>query len=561
MISLFRFPSSRRPLRIETPLGADALALLELDGHEGVSELFAFRLRLAADRFAEVPFEKLLGQGVALHVVASDLGERTLHGIVTQLERQQDDEELAYFEAVVEPQLKLWTLRHQCRIFQQQSTPEILAAVLDGMEFRLELSGDYLARDYTTQYNESDFAFAARLMEEEGLFFFFEHQNDAHTLVITDDVAHLPAPGLAETILFESDSGGVRQLPRIWEWTKRQRLTTTRFSSRDQCFELPKQTFDADADLEHEVRFGQVTHPLVCRDDEQERYVYPGEVARRFDGLTPSGGDRAGDVQHIFQEKDRAVRIPAQAAAAEALQAHGVSTALAVRPGGKFKLTQHGWGDGAYFTLRVEHQARMRLPARSSDEGLAFQYENRFTAIADGVPFRAPRQTPRPRIVGPQTATVTGPEGQEIFVDKYGRVKVLFPWDRNSPANADSSCWVRVAQFWAGPRFGAFFWPRIGHEVVVTFEDGDPDRPLIVGCVYNADNMPPLELPGDARLAGVKSCIFGGDPLTKFNALIFHDVPGSEYVQVHSETHAMTNSESDHFEYVPDTHYSFHGSF
>jgi type VI secretion system secreted protein VgrG len=561
MIPLFRFPSANRPLRIETPLGADALALLAVDGHEGVSELYSFRLRLAADRYTDVPFEKLLGQSVTVHIAASDLGARVIHGIVTQLERQQDDEELAYYLAVVEPQVKLATLSYQCRTFQQLSTPDILKKVLHGIDLKMELSGSYLSRDYTTQYNESDFAFASRLMEEEGLFYFFQHRDDGHTMVITDEVANVPPPGLSEIVLFEADSGGVREMPRVWQWTKRQQLVSTRFSTRDQCFEVPKQRFDADASLASDVKFGQTMHKMLPREDEQERYVYPGEVAQRFDGLTPSGGNRADDLNHIYTEKDRAVRLAAEAAAVEALTANGVSTSLAIVPGRKFQLTQHSWGDGKYFALRVEHRAEIRLPARSSDDGLAFTYENKFTALADGMPYRTPRRTPKPRIVGPQTATVTGPDGQEIFVDKYGRVKVLFPWDREHAADADSSCWVRVAQFWAGKRFGAFFWPRIGQEVVVTFEDGDPDRPLIIGSVYNADNMPPLELPDESQLAGIKSCIFGGDPLVKFNALIFHDVPGHEFVQVHSETHAMQNSESDHYEYVPDTHYSFHGSF
>jgi type VI secretion system secreted protein VgrG len=561
MISLFRFPAADRPLRIDAPLLPDALALLELRGHEAVSELYAFELRLAADRYTDVPFEKVLGKPVTLRIAPTDLGERIIHGIVTRLERQQDDEELAYYVATVEPLLKLWTLRTQCRIFQQLSTPDILSLVLNGIDFKLQLSGTYLSRDYTTQYNETDFAFACRLMEEEGLFYFFEHSADGHTLIICDDVASLPAPGLLDTVLFEADRGGVRAIPRVWQWNKWQQLVTTRFTSRDQCFELPQQRFDADAGLAPEAKIGTNTHKLVVRDDEQEAYAYAGEVARRFDGLTPSGGDQAADLQHIFTEKDRAMRLQAEAAAASALQATGTSTSLAMLPGHKFMLAQHGWGNGNYFTLRVEHVATMRMPARASDEGFAFTYENRFTALADGMPYRAPRSTPRPRVLGPQTAMVTGPVGQEIYVDKYGRIKVQFAWDRINAADSGSSCWVRVAQSWAGPRFGAFFWPRIGHEVVVAFEDGDPDRPLVVGSVYNSANMPPLELPDNAQLTGIKSCIFGGDPLSQFNAVIFHDVPGKEYVQVHSETNAMTNTESDHYEYVPDTHYSFHGSF
>lgn len=561
MIPLFRFPAARRPLHIETPLGIDVLALIGLEGREAVSELFSFELRLVADRYTDFAFEKLLGQNATVRINSTELGSRTIHGVVTRLERQQDDDNLSYYAAILEPQLKLWTLRTQCRTFQQQSTPDILKVVLDGIDFKLQLSGSYLSRDYTTQYNESDFAFASRLMEEEGLFYFFEHQDDAHTLVICDDVANLPAPGLSETLLFEADSGGLRSMPRVWRWSKRQQLVTTRFATRDQCFELPQQRFDAETAVTDELKIGANMHKLHCREDDQESYTYPGEVARRFDGLTPSGGDRAGDLQNIFSEKDRAVRLQAERAAVEALQSSGTSTSLVLLPGHKFALAGHGWGDGKYFALEVTHKAEMRMPALSSDEPIAFTYENAFSALADGQAFRAPRKTPRPRIWGPQTAIVTGPAGQEVFCDKYGRVKVQFAWDRNHAADADSSCWVRVAQFWAGKRYGAFFWPRIGHEVVVAFEDGDPDRPLIVGSVYNAANMPPLEMPSEVERTGIKSCIYGGDPMLQFNAVIFHDSPGQEYIQMHSETHAMQNSESDHYEYVPATHYSFHGSF
>ena len=148
----------------------------------------------------------------------------------------------------------------------------------------------------------------------------------------------------------------------------------------------------------------------------------------------------------------------------------------------------------------------------------------------------------------------------EIFCDKYGRVKIQFHWDREGKHDADSSCWVRVSQLWAGNRWGAFFWPRVGHEVVVTFVEGDPDRPLIVGSVYNAANMPPPDLPGEATVGGIKSCIFGGQPMLNFNALLFHDTPGHEFVQVHSEKNEIQHSESNKFHYVPHGQFSFHGS-
>ena len=156
---------------------------------------------------------------------------------------------------------------------------------------------------------------------------------------------------------------------------------------------------------------------------------------------------------------------------------------------------------------------------------------------------------------------MVGPPGAEIFLDKYGRVKVQFHWDRHGKNNVDSSCWIRVAQVWAGKRWGAFFWPRIGHEVVVVFEEGDPDRPLIIGSVYNAQNMPPMELPSAHTLGGIKSCIFTGSPGANFNAILFHDRPGEEYVHIHSEKHEMSNSETNRYQYVKKAQFNFHGDF
>lgn len=561
MNPLFRFPIANRPLRIETPLGSDFFAVTSVVGREGLSELYEFRVELVADRYSAFDFPQVLGQAATLRIAAPESGERIIHGLVTELAHTADDETLARYSLTVAPKLWMWNLKAQCRIFQQLSVPEILEKVLDGIEHQLKLSGVYRPRDYCVQYNETDFAFASRLMEEEGLFYYFEHRDDGHALIITDDVANLPDANLTDTLLFEPDLGGKRSLARIWKWCKRQQLTTTRYALRDQCFELPGQTFDTDAALVEDVQVGPFKHSLACNEDEREVYYYPGVAAKWFDGVNPSGGDRAADLQNIYEEKDRLARLHAESAAVSAIEAGGTSNALLLQPGQKFFLARHGWGDGKYLVRSVEHRASLRLPTRSGDEEVAFKYENDFVALPDQLPFRAPRTTPSPRIDGLQTAIVTGPSGQEIFCDKYGRIKVQFPWDRQGKLDADSSCWVRVAQFWAGKRFGAFFWPRIGHEVVVAFEDGDPDRPLIIGSTYNAANMPPLDMPDDAKLTGIKSCIYGGDPMKNFNAVVFHDVPGSEYVQVHSETHASQNSESDHFEFVPDTHYSFHGSF
>src|SRR5262249_34785087 len=212
-------------------------------------------------------------------------------------------------------------------------------------------------------------------------------------------------------------------------------------------------------------------------------------------------------------------------------------------------LARHFDADGAYLLTRVEHTARLTVRPgddQGDDEAAShLTYENRFGCVPIGLPYRPPRIVPRPVISGVQTAPVVGPRGGELFCDKYGRVKVQFHWDREGKKDGDSSCWVRVAQPWAGRRWGAFFWPRVGHEVVVAFEEGDPDQPLIVGSVYNAANMPPFVLPQNNMLAGLKSASVRGKAHENFNGIVFDDEKGREHLSIHSERHLTITSELD----------------
>ena len=245
--------------------------------------------------------------------------------------------------------------------------------------------------------------------------------------------------------------------------------------------------------------------------------------------------------------------------AAAALQITGESNCLQFEPGSKFSLVRHFDANGKYLLTSVDHSARLSAGFRSGDSAASLEYSNQFCCLPEQLPYRPGRITPRPVVHGVQTATVVGPKDSELFVDKYGRIKVQFHWDRDSQWNAASSCWIRVAQIWAGPAWGAFFWPRVGHEVVVTFVEGDPDQPLIIGSVYNAKNMPPVELPEHKTIAGIKSKIFEGDQSVKFNAIYIHDAPGKEYIQMHSETAEVQNCESSRFKLVPQAEFSFHG--
>ncbi|TMQ32333.1 MAG: type VI secretion system tip protein VgrG, partial [Planctomycetota bacterium] len=247
----------------------------------------------------------------------------------------------------------------------------------------------------------------------------------------------------------------------------------------------------ADKTIADSVQAGTVNHKeKVANNERLEIYDFPGEYAQRFDGIDKGGGEQPAELQKIFEDNKRTVGIRMQEETAPGIIINGESTCRQFVSGHKFSLTRHFNADGPYLLTTVQHLASSTVDYRSEDKA-GYRYENSFTAIPFAQPYRPRRVTPKPFVQGTQTAYVVGPAGEEIFTDKYGRVKVQFHWDREGKNNADSSCWVRVAQVWAGKRWGASFWPRIGQEVIVAFQEGDPDQPIIVGSVYNADQMPP----------------------------------------------------------------------
>ena len=552
-----------RPLRITTPLGIDVLLLTGMEGHAALSELFSFRLELVAPPLVSVPFDQLLGKEVHLEVdLPSDDGTRFFSGIVISISRLGQDKTFTRYEVQMAPQAWLLTRRVQSRIFQQQTVPEILAAVLVWPELKVDyvLSGEYPSRDYCVQYNESDFAFASRLMEEEGIYYYFMHSNDGHRMVVTDDAHRLPTVDTPDIVLFDPEPGVPRNSLRVNSWKKTQQICPATQTLWDQSFELPGKNLEATMSIRDSVKAGRVEHSLSTTALPLEVYQFPGGYAKWFDGVSPTGEDRPNDVPQVYQQNERIARLRNEETAADSLWIDGTGNCLSFFPGGRFTLMNHVDGDGRYVLTRVEHQAQCDPPYRSGDEKIPLNYSNRFRCLPEELPYRPPRLTPKPTIQGPQTAVVVGAQGQEIFIDKYGRIKVQFPWDRQGKNDGDSSCWIRVGQVWAGPHWGAFFWPRIGHEVIVAFEHGDPDQPIVVGSVYNAKNMPPVDLPDENKIAGIKSCSFGGDPTANFNGIVFHDVPGNEFTHVHSELNQMNNSENDRFQGVVQGDYQFQGN-
>jgi type VI secretion system secreted protein VgrG len=537
-----------RAIFIQTPLGPDALFLASFRGREQISQPFHFQLELMAENRQNVAFDKLLGQKVTISINLPDgKTKRFWNGICASLSQVGRDSTFTTYRMEVAPQLWLLSRRVQNRIFQYMSVPDILKKVLAGLEIKVELQGTFEARDYCVQYRESDFAFASRLMEEEGIYYFFKHADGSHAMVLGNSPMTHPAVLFAENAIYEELEGGNRPDMRVTRWEKFQEVRSGKVTLWDHCFELPGQHLDAERPTAESVNVGKVSHKLKLPANESlEIYEYPGGYARRFDGIDRSGGEQPAYLQKIFQDNKRTAAIRMEEEAAKAISVRGASNCRQFMTGHKFNLERHFDGDGAYVLTSVDHSASASAPTSGKDDGIV--YNNHFTCIPLSLPFRPPQATPRPQVAGLQSAVVVGPPGEEIFTDKYGRVKVQFHWDRQGKSNADSSCWIRVATIWAGKGYGVIHIPRIGQEVVVDFMEGDPDQPIIVGSVYNAEQMPPTNLPAHRMHSGLRSASYPGSG--GFNGMVCDDSKGVELVQVHSQFDMDTKVEHDLREHV-----------
>jgi len=535
------YTHAERPMRLTTPLGEDALLLAGMQAHEAISELFHFQLEMVAPNQNTVDFSRMLGAPITVEWDTGQGQMRYFNGITSRFSQAERTETMTRYTAEVVPRFWLLTRRARSRIFQHKTVPEILDTVLEGLDKRVSLLGTYEPRDYCVQYRETDFQFASRLMEEEGIFYFFEHTDSGHTLVLGDNVQAHPDMG---SVIYEELLGGTREEERVWRWEKTQELRSGKYTLWDHCFELPGKNLEANRTIIESVEAGPSHSFQVGGNDQLEIYDYPGGYAQRFDGVEPGGGDRASDIQKIFQDNQRTVDLRMQAEAAVGLVIDGGGNGQQLCAGFKFDLTRHFSDDGTYVLTSVDHVCRQPV-GTERQAASAFQYENRFRAIPAGLPFRPQRVTPAPVVRGSQTATVVGPDGEEIYPDKYGRVRVQFHWDREGQKDVNSSCWVRVATLWAGKQWGMVHIPRIGQEVVVDFLEGDPDRPIIVGSVYNADQMPPYELPANKTQSGVKSRSSKWGGSEDFNEIRFEDKAGSEEIFMHAQKDLTTEVEHD----------------
>jgi type VI secretion system secreted protein VgrG len=521
-----------RFLTVTTPLGDDLL-LRAFTARESLSRLFSFQLDLIATNETEIAFDKLLSQKITTHIQLPQEQERHFSGICSRVSEGHRDATFTYYQMDVVPEFWLLKLRSRSRIFQQMSVPDILKQVLRGLDVVYQIRGTFYPRDYCVQYDETDFNFASRLMEEEGIYYFFTHTSDSHQMVLANTPQSHPELQDPAPVEFETSEVGVRQMGRITEWRKRQTLGSGQFTLRDHCFELPDDPLEVSKTIPASVPAGQVEHRLrVGPSDRLEVYDFPGAYAQRFDGIDPGGGERPSDLQHIYEDNGRTVGIRMQEGVVPSVVISGGGHCRYLASGHKFTLANHPNGNGSYILTSVRHEATLAGDYRSS-MGLEMTYRNQFQCIPAAVAFRPARQSRKPIMRGTQTAVVVGPAGEEIFTDKYGRVKVQFYWDREGQHNADSSCWIRVGTAWASRQWGAIHIPRIGQEVVVAFEEGDPDQPIIVGCVYNAARMPPYLLPKRKMVSGVKSDTYPGGG--GYNEFVFDDTKSEELIRLHAQ--------------------------
>jgi type VI secretion system secreted protein VgrG len=506
--------SNNRRFTIETPLGPDVLLVQSFTGSEGLSQPFRFEVELLSED-PVIPFKRILGRRVTLSIALADGSTRYVNGMVSRFAQGGRDMQVTSYQAEIMPWLWFLTLRQDCRTFQDMTVPDILTSVFDELgffDYKSALRGDFAKQEYCVQYQETDFNFVSRLMEQHGIFYFFEHERGKHTLVLADaaDVHHA-CPGQTQA-QYARVMGELKHEDMITSWHVAEELRPGKYAIMDYHFETPH----ANLAVQDKSRVSEDAYDVF------ERLIYPGGHRDKAQG-------------------ERLVQLRREEEEATHRTIRGESTCRAFAAGYRFDLTHHYCDDmnTAYVLTEVHHEASTVTGYRSTSGWGGGTYSNSFTCIPLKVPYRPPRRTPTPRVRGLQTAFVVGPEGEEMYVDKYARVKVQFHWDRKGQGNERSSCWIRVAQLWAGTHWGALFLPRIGQEVIVDFLDGDPDRPIIIGRVYNADAMPPLELPKDQEWMGFISNRLGGGDC---HALLMYDhkSAGKVVMQSYGDMHART---------------------
>lgn len=512
---------NKRLFTFDSPLPPEQeLQLLSFSGREAISELFSFQAELISQD-ARIELKKLIGKKVTVGIALADGSTRYLSAHVSDFVHTGADGGVANYSAELVPWIWILSRRRDSRIFQDKTTEQIVKEVFDyyltlaDHEFRL--SQPLKPISYCTQYQESDLNFVLRMLEQEGLFFTFEHSKEGHRMIISDDSSILPQLERQPLIRYHSASV-TETADSITAWSSARRMQPTRLALKSFDYKQPANP--------HLVQLNSVN---------QQGEVGQYEVFE-YEGL------------YGYADSDeglRKARRRLEAIEVDGKTFHGKSNCRAMEPGRYFELSQHYDHDNdtpddrQFLLLSVTHWGRNNY-ANDGEAG----YGNSFTCIRRKIPFRPSLSTPRAGISGPQTAIVVGPPGEEIYTDELGRVKLQFHWDRNGEFNDQSSCWVRVAQSGASGGFGSIQIPRVGDEVVVVFLDGNPDRPLIMGSLYNSSNTPPWSLPANKTQSGFLTRSTKGKG-SNANFFRFEDKAGAEQIIMHAERNLDTEVEAD----------------
>ncbi|HDS9455920.1 TPA: type VI secretion system tip protein VgrG [Enterobacter asburiae] len=505
--------------RITVQLPVEGLLFWKLSGREAMSESFALTLTLLGTD-ARIDRSKLLGQPVTVTIPTQNLlTSRYINGKVTRVAVSAVEltgTRYAVYQLTVEPDL--WPMKRDrnLRIFQGQTVPQIVKTLLGEHQVNVEdkLTGSYRVWDYCVQYQESSLDFISRLMELEGIAYYFSHEADKHTLVLTDAATqHQPFSGYEVIPYHQTPSGGSTDEEGIGQWALEDSVTPGIYSLDDYDFRKPNAWL-----------FQAQQNPASPKPGSIDVYDWPGRFVE------------TGHAEFYARIRQERWQVEHQ-------QIQATATAAGIAPGHIFTLTNAPFfsDNGQYLVTAAGYHFEENRYASGEGETI---HRTDFTVIPASVSYRPAQSTAWPRTYGPQTAKVVGPQGESIWTDKYGRVKVKFHWDRLAKGDDTSSCWVRVSSAWAGQGYGGVQIPRVGDEVVVDFINGDPDRPIITGRVYNDASMPPWALPAAATQMGFMSRTKDGS-VDNANALRFEDKAGAEQVWLQAERNLDINVKND----------------
>jgi type VI secretion system secreted protein VgrG len=518
---------SKRTVQITTPLGKDALLVSQFSGVEQLGSLFQFDLNLLSEK-GDLSADDILGKDVTVKFDLPSGGKRFFHGFVTEFSQGGFDRRFHQYQATVRPWLWFLTRSADCRIFQQKSVADIFEEVVKPYgftDYKLKLTGADNKLEYCVQYRETDFNFISRLLEQEGIYYFFQHADGRHTMILANDnSAHEKVANYETVPFFPPDSpDAARSRDHLSDWSYTKSVMPGAFASTDYDFTAPKKSLAGNSSISKPHSRSSF-----------EIYDYPADLAK-FES----------------SETSRVAKIRVQELQAGQYTGYGRGNAAGLATGHKFKLDLFPRKDqnvdylvtGAKYLITSDAAS-----AGAADPGVECTVS--IDAIDAKTPFRPARVTPKPIVQGAQTAIVVGKSGEDIYTDEHARVKVQFHWDRQGKNDENSGCWIRVAQTWAGKQWGAIHIPRIGQEVIVDFLEGDPDKPIITGRVYNGANTPPYDLPANKTQSGVKSRSSKDGTPENFNEIRFEDKKGEEQLFIHAEKNQDIEVENDETHWV-----------